>query len=82
MCLGPLKRHWTMILVKGWSEMSLMEQPWKVPNHPGNGLGLLHILDYGHITREHPFEQECLLFDIIWHLRDCQEKVELSQSLD
>jgi hypothetical protein len=37
--------------------------------------------------KEHLFEQECLPqeclpFGIIWYLQDCQEKVELGQSVD
>jgi hypothetical protein len=45
MCLKPLERCWTTILVKDWRGKSLMEQSRKVSYHPGKGLGLLHIHD-------------------------------------
>ena len=80
MCLEPLERRWTTILVKGWSGKSLMEQSRKVPYHPGNGLGLLHIPDKGHITREHPSEPEGSLLGIIWRLQNCQERTGLGRS--
>jgi hypothetical protein len=32
--------------------------------------------------RDYPSEQEGFPFDIVWYLQDCQEKVELGQSIN
>ena len=47
MCLEPLERRWTTILVKGWSGKSLMEQSRKVPYHPGTDWGYCTSLTKG-----------------------------------
>jgi hypothetical protein len=70
-------------LVKNQSEKSLKEHPQKVSNHPGTDWDYCTSLTKGVLRWNILLNKGCVLLGIIWHLTDCQEKVEpVDQSID